>query len=148
MCGFSTPRASCPALWTPTGCPAIQLSTELSGFSPHPTDYGLSPTGLAHFTCTSQVLPFCPVWLQGFLQPPPLRFDNLPKWLTEFREVFFFNLFFNWRKIALQCCVGLWYNSVNRPWLHMHPLLLNLPPLPHPTPLGHHRAPGWAPCVE
>ena len=63
-------------------------------------------------------------------------------------KYFFFNLFFNWRKIAVQCCVGLWYNSVNRPWLHTHPLLLNLPPLPYPTPLGHHRAPGWAPCVE
>jgi len=70
---------------------------------------------------------------RGSFKPPPLRFDNLPEWITEFREVFFFNLFFNWRKIALQCCVGLWYNSVNHPWLHKHPLLLNLPPLPHPT---------------
>ena len=25
--------------------------------------------------------------------------------------------------------------------------LLSLPPLPHLTPQGHHRAPGWAPCV-
>ena len=27
------------------------------------------------------------------------------------------------------------------------PFLLSLPPLPHPTHLGHHRAPGWAPRV-
>ena len=26
--------------------------------------------------------------------------------------------------------------------------LLSLPPLPHPTPLGHHRAPGWTPYVR
>ena len=25
--------------------------------------------------------------------------------------------------------------------------LLSLPPQPQPTPLDHHRAPGWAPCV-
>ena len=24
--------------------------------------------------------------------------------------------------------------------------LLSLPSALHPTPLGHHRAPGWAPC--
>ena len=27
------------------------------------------------------------------------------------------------------------------------PFLLNLTPTPHPTPLGHHRAPSWAPCA-
>ena len=30
----------------------------------------------------------------------------------------------------------------------MYVLLLSLPPFPHPTPLGHHRAPGWAPCIR
>ena len=27
------------------------------------------------------------------------------------------------------------------------PSLLSLPPLPHPSPLGHHGAPGWTSCV-
>ena len=27
------------------------------------------------------------------------------------------------------------------------PSILRLPLLPHLTPLGHHRTPGWAPCV-
>ena len=28
-----------------------------------------------------------------------------------------------------------------------HNYVYCLPPGSHPTPLGHHRAPGWAPCV-
>ena len=28
---------------------------------------------------------------------------------------------------------------------HIISSLLSLPPVPHPTPLGHHRAPGWTP---
>ena len=31
--------------------------------------------------------------------------------------------------------------------IHISPLL-SLPSLPYPTPLGHHRVPGWAPCVK
>ena len=41
---------------------------------------------------------------------------------------FFFNLFFIWRKIALQCCVGFCPMTVQ----------ISLPSLPHPTLLGHH----------
>ena len=52
----------------------------------------------------------------------------------------------NWNIIALQscghfCCTALWIS-------HMYTYIPSLPPLPpHPTPLGHHRALGWALCV-
>ena len=51
---------------------------------------------------------------------------------------------FHWRIIALQCSVCFCYATT---WIsHRYkcvPSLLNLAP----TPLGCHRAPGWAPCV-
>ena len=58
---------------------------------------------------------------------------------------YMFNLFiFNWRVSALHCCVGFCYTST---WIsHRYtyvPSLLNF----HPTLLGCHRAPGWAPCI-
>ena len=58
------------------------------------------------------------------------------------------SFFFNWRKIALQCCVGFCHMTVQISHNYTYiPSLLSLPPLPHPTPLGHHRVPGWAPCI-
>ena len=56
-----------------------------------------------------------------------------------------YNLFiFNWRIFPLHCCAGFHYTST---WIsHRHtyvPSILNL----HPTPLGCHREPGWAPCI-
>ena len=67
--------------------------------------------------------------------------------------------FFNWRIIALQCCVSAAQQHepviTTHTHTHTHPLslltllllmILFLTP-PHPTPLSHHRAPGWASCV-
>ena len=59
--------------------------------------------------------------------------------------------FFFW--LAYSCfvmlCWFLLYNKVN--WLYVYiyiPTLLSLSPTcpPHPTALGHHRVPSWAPC--
>ena len=57
-------------------------------------------------------------------------------------------LLFDWRKIASQCCVGFCHTAVQASHNYTYILpLLSLPLLPHPTPLGHHRAPGNTPCV-
>ena len=46
-------------------------------------------------------------------------------------------------------CEFLLYSEVNQPYVYIYPLPLG-PPFhshPHPTHLGHHRAPSWAPCA-
>ena len=61
-----------------------------------------------------------------------------------------FSFIFNWRRIALQCCVGFCHTAA---WIsHRYPYApphleppSHLPP--HPTSLGCHWPPGWAPCI-
>ena len=58
------------------------------------------------------------------------------------------SLFLNWSIIALQyffsfCCTTTWISFM---YTYI-PSFLSLPPTPHPTPLGHHRAPSWDPCA-
>ena len=43
----------------------------------------------------------------------------------------------------MSCCF-LPYNNMNQPKVYTYPLPPE-PPSPHPTPLGHHRAPSCAP---
>ena len=62
-------------------------------------------------------------------------------------------------RVCLYCCLiqicrveiflrwFLPYNKENQPYVYIHPLPPG-PSSPHPTPLGHHRAPGWAPCAS
>ena len=60
----------------------------------------------------------------------------------------FYSFFFNWVIVALQWCVGF---CCTMKWIsYIRPLPLEAPchpPIPHPTPLGHHRPPSWAPCA-
>ena len=52
--------------------------------------------------------------------------------------VFFFNLLFSWRKIAVQCCVGICQTTTQLSYNCTYiPTLFNLPSLPHLTPLGY-----------
>ena len=57
--------------------------------------------------------------------------------------VSFFNLFFNWRKIALQCYVGFCRTTTQMSHNYTSiPSLLASFPAPHATPLAHQRSPG------
>ena len=56
--------------------------------------------------------------------------------------------FLNWRIVALWQCVGFCFLTAWIGYEDTHiPSLLRFPPTSHPSPLGHHRAPNWAPCA-
>ena len=64
-------------------------------------------------------------------------------------NVFILLFTFNWRIITLQCCdsfccVTTW---IRYKYTYISSLLRLPPAHPHPTPLGHHRAPNWVPCI-
>ena len=77
---------------------------------------------------------------------------TFPRSAHMFVVLFFFSLFshlfFNWRKIALQCCIGFCWTimQISHNYTHI-PSLSGLSASPQSHPLGHHRAPAWAPCV-
>ena len=60
-----------------------------------------------------------------------------------FQSTIFCKFIFNWRIIALQYCVSAMQHRESPINMHISPPFWT----PLPPPLGHHRAPGWAPCV-
>ena len=71
-------------------------------------------------------------------------------WVSKGREQkipeFFFFLIY-WSIVALQCRVT--FCSTTKWIIHTYthiPSLVDLPPHPHCTPLGHHKARSWSPC--
>ena len=57
-----------------------------------------------------------------------------------------FLIFFNWRKIVLQSCVGFYHTATQTSHNYTYtPSLVSLPPLP--SPHTYHRTPGWVPRV-
>ena len=95
-------------------------------------------------------------WL--YKNPKPKQHSKESTW--KFLLFFFFHflfllllnfsplLFFNWSKTALQCCVGFCHIICESAMI-IHVSVLSWASLPfsHTTPVGYHRAPGWAPCV-
>ena len=46
---------------------------------------------------------------------------------------------------SFNCPLGNWRSAIS---IHISPpSWASIPPAPHTTPLGHHRAPSWAPCI-
>ena len=60
---------------------------------------------------------------------------------------FYLKFIFNWGEIALQHCIGFHLTTMQISHNYTYIIFLwSLPPH-SPTHRGHHRAPGWAPCV-
>ena len=87
----------------------------------------------------------------GFLKSPGAYF---PRFLCSlhlqsfFLFIFVFNLFLIGEWLLYNVFISTIQQCESAISKHMPPhSYASLPPPPHPNPLGHHRAPSWAPCV-
>ena len=70
---------------------------------------------------------------------------GVPKNTQTFFFFHFKEFFFNFHNVALVSAIQQCESAII---IHTFPPSLPcLPPLPHPIPPGHHRAPDWAPCA-
>ena len=70
------------------------------------------------------------------------------KWLSSSSSIYIFKFVFNWKIIALQCCVGFCHTSTWGNHRYTYVPSLNLPPTSHLIPpLEVVTAGDWAPCV-
>ena len=83
---------------------------------------------------------FCIMVFSGYM---PSR-EIARSYGSSFFFFFSFILFFNWRIIALQYCIGFY---CTRMWINHNFIYVPSWTCFHPTPLGCQRVPGWAPCV-
>ena len=69
--------------------------------------------------------------------------------LMTYTHIQFFGLFFYWRIIALQYCVGFCHTSTRISLRYTYVTsLMNLPPTSHPIPPSRlSQAPVWVPCI-
>jgi len=60
----------------------------------------------------------------------------------------FLNLFFSWREISLRCCVSFCHTTTESVIIMCLSSASYASLLPHPTPLGRHRAADGTPCAH
>ena len=61
--------------------------------------------------------------------------------------ILFLNLFFNWKRIALKYCVCFYCPTIQISCNYSYIIFGTSLLFPQSTPLGHQKAPGWAPYV-
>ena len=96
-------------------------------------------------------------WTEGAWQATVHRTaieSNMTKWLNNNKKVCSeMNIFFSFFLLEYNCftmlCQFLLYTEVNQLYIYMYSFPVGPPSLlpPHPTPLGHHRAPSRALCA-
>ena len=118
------------------------------------------------FCCTVKWISYMYTYIPTLLHLPPtslpshLSRSSLNSKLSFQKSLSLFKKIFNWRKIALKCCVGFCHTTtqishnfiyiykITHTHIYTHtyiytPLIVSLLPHFYPAPLDHHRAPDW-----